>query len=101
MENHPEACTSVYNSALPAMKWKHVLDFSGLFVDNSTLDFSRQKVHQIEVFPPSLVYGNSKKNNSHKNILEGEAELQWVSKPGTGRRIPFSQDKTKMLYHNI
>lgn len=62
---------------------------------------SAKKITKIEVFPPSLVYGNSKKDNSHKNILEGGAELQWVPKPGTGRRIHFYQDKTKMLYHNI
>lgn len=84
------------------MKWECILDFSDLFVDNSILDFSKKKkITKIEVFPPSLVYGNSKKDNSHKNILEGGAELQWVPKPGTGRRIHFYQDKTKMLYHNI
>lgn len=72
-----------------------------VFVDNSILDFSTIKFTKIEVFPPSFVCGNSKKDNSHKNILEGEAELQWVPKPGTGRRIPFYHDKTKMLCHTI
>lgn len=58
------------------MKWEYVLDFSGFFVDNSILDFSRIKFTKIKVVPSSLVYGNSKKDNSHKNILEGGAELQ-------------------------
>ena len=58
--------------------------------------FQQKKIiTKIEIFPPSLVYGNSKKDNSPKNILEGEQSYSGYQSQGLGKESIFIRKKPK------